>query len=110
MRWLLNKRFEGCRLVRMSSGDWCLVRDLGPVKGGKGLKHHEVVMAFRFRLGAFRSLCDVLLPLLIRSAGSIRSTGLHAAIPPPPARVWPAKLLPAKLRAEESGSNHRAFK
>jgi hypothetical protein len=42
---LLKGRFRDCRLVRMSSGDWCLVRDLGLVKGGKGLKHHEVVLA-----------------------------------------------------------------
>ena len=30
----------------MSDGHYCLVRDLGPVKGGKGLKHHEVVVDF----------------------------------------------------------------
>ena len=45
----LRARFQDCRLVRMSSGDWCLVRDLGLVKGGKGLKHHEVVMAIGLR-------------------------------------------------------------
>jgi len=28
----------------MSSGRFRLVRDLGPVKGGKGLRHHEVVL------------------------------------------------------------------
>jgi hypothetical protein len=33
-----------CRLARMSDGHYCLVRDLGPVKGGKGMKHHEVVV------------------------------------------------------------------
>jgi hypothetical protein len=38
--------FKGCRLARMSSGRYCLVRDLGLVKGGKGLRHHEVVIAF----------------------------------------------------------------
>jgi hypothetical protein len=25
----------------MSSGELALIRDLGPVKGGKGLRHHE---------------------------------------------------------------------
>jgi hypothetical protein len=28
----------------MSDGHYCVIRDLGPVKGGKGLKHHEVVI------------------------------------------------------------------
>jgi hypothetical protein len=33
----------------MSDGHYCLVRDLGPVKGGKGLKHHEVVVDISLR-------------------------------------------------------------
>ena len=41
--------FKGCRLARMSSGRYCLVRDLGLVKGGKGMRHHEVVIAFSAR-------------------------------------------------------------
>ena len=41
--------FRGCRLARMSSGRYCLVRDLGLVKGGKGMRHHEVVIAFSLR-------------------------------------------------------------
>ena len=28
----------------MSSGQYCLIRDLGLVKGGKGLRHHELVL------------------------------------------------------------------
>jgi hypothetical protein len=36
--------FRDCRLARMSDGHYCFVRDLGPVKGGKGMKHHEVVL------------------------------------------------------------------
>ena len=46
--------FKNSRLARMSSGRHCLIRDLGPVKGGKGLKHHEVVVEFSLRgLGRF---------------------------------------------------------
>ena len=41
--------FKDCRWARMSSGRYCLIRDLGPVKGGKGLKHHEVVVEFTLR-------------------------------------------------------------
>jgi hypothetical protein len=33
----------------MSDGHYCFVRDLGPVKGGKGMKHHEVVIDFNRR-------------------------------------------------------------
>ena len=41
--------FRDCRLARMSDGHYCFVRDLGPVKGGKGMRHHEVVVAFSVR-------------------------------------------------------------
>jgi hypothetical protein len=40
---------ERTRLARMSDGHYCLVRDLGLVKGGRGLKHHEIVVAFTMR-------------------------------------------------------------
>lgn len=46
-------RFAHSRLARMSNGRYCLIRDLGPVKGGKGLKHHEVVLELSWR-GIFR--------------------------------------------------------
>jgi hypothetical protein len=41
--------FKNCRIARMSSGRYCLIRDLGLVKGGKGLRHHEVLVAFTLR-------------------------------------------------------------
>jgi hypothetical protein len=43
------RRFKNCHLARMSDGHYCVIRDLGPVKGGKGLKHHEVVVDFTWR-------------------------------------------------------------
>jgi len=42
-------RFKNSRLARMSSGHYCLIRDLGLVKGGKGLRHHEVVLDLSWR-------------------------------------------------------------
>jgi hypothetical protein len=33
----------------MSSGHYCWIRDLGTVKGGKGLRHHEVVLELTWR-------------------------------------------------------------
>ena len=41
--------FKNCHLARMSDGHYCIIRDLGSVKGGKGLKHHEVVGDFSWR-------------------------------------------------------------
>lgn len=41
--------FKDCRLARMSDGHYCLLRNLGPVKGAKGMKHHEVVIDFSRR-------------------------------------------------------------
>jgi hypothetical protein len=41
--------WKNCRLARMSSGHYCLIRDLRLVKGGKGLRHHEVLIAFSVR-------------------------------------------------------------
>ena len=38
--------FKDSRLARMSDGHYCLLRNLGPVKGAKGMKHHEVVIDF----------------------------------------------------------------
>ena len=41
--------FKEARLARMSDGSLYLVRDLGPVKGGKGMKHHEIIMPLSVR-------------------------------------------------------------
>jgi len=41
--------FKEARMARMSDGALYLVRDLGPVKGGKGMKHHELIMPMSVR-------------------------------------------------------------
>ena len=41
--------FKDCRLARMSDGHYCLLRDLGPVKGGRGMRHREIVVDFSQR-------------------------------------------------------------
>jgi|SRR5687767_1578776 hypothetical protein len=46
---MLRTKFNGVRLARMSSGTWCLVRDLGLVKGGKGMRHFEPLVTFSVR-------------------------------------------------------------
>ena len=43
------RQFKNTRLARMSSGHYCVIRDLGLVKGGKGLRHHEVVLDLTWR-------------------------------------------------------------
>jgi hypothetical protein len=47
--------FKEAELARMSDGTLCLVRDLGLVKGGKGMKHHETLVTFSVR-GLFDSV------------------------------------------------------
>ena len=42
----------------MSDGHYCFVRDLGPVKGGKGMKHHEVIIDLN-RRGLVRFVRDL---------------------------------------------------
>ncbi len=48
---------KNCRFARMSSGHYCLIRDLGLVKGGKGLRHHEVLVAFSLQ-AALKRICQ----------------------------------------------------
>ena len=43
------RMFKDCQLARMSDGHYCLLKSLGPVKGGRGMKHHEVVIDFSRR-------------------------------------------------------------
>ncbi len=52
----VRRYFRDAQLARMSDGTLCLVRDLGLVKGGKGMKHHETLMMFSVRglLGGLR--------------------------------------------------------
>ena len=49
------RRFKNTRLAKMSSGHYCVIRDLGLVKGGKGLRHHEVVLDLTWR-GCWRGV------------------------------------------------------
>jgi hypothetical protein len=39
----VRNHFQGAKFARMSSGTYCVIRDLGLVKGGKGMRHHEVL-------------------------------------------------------------------
>jgi hypothetical protein len=57
--------FKDCRLARMSD-HYCLLRSLGPVQGGNGMKHHEVVIDFSRRgvLKLLRWLIDRKMPPL----------------------------------------------
>ena len=64
----LKRRYPDLRLVRMSDGRWSVIRDLGLVKGGKGLRCHECVFSFR---------------LDVRRLLPSREKALTAAIPTP---------------------------
>lgn len=65
--------FKDARLARMSDGSLCLVRDLGPVKGGKGMKHHELVMPL-----SVRGLISVARPLKTNAEWPALSPDLRA--------------------------------
>lgn len=59
------RMFKDCRLALMSDGHYRLLRSLGPVKGGNGMKHHEVAIDFNRRgmVKLFRWLIDRKTPL-----------------------------------------------
>jgi hypothetical protein len=41
----LKSYFKNSVVVQMSDGSYCVVRDLGLVRGGKGMKHHERLLS-----------------------------------------------------------------
>lgn len=72
LSWVRNY-FKDARPARMSDGALYLVRDLGPVKGGKGMKHHEVVMPL-----SVRGLINVARPAIAGTNSTISSGPLAA--------------------------------
>jgi hypothetical protein len=40
----MKSYFKGSELAQMSDGTYCIIRPLGLVKGGKGLRHHETLL------------------------------------------------------------------
>jgi len=62
----IRTHFQGAKLVRMSNGDYCLVRSLGLVPGGKGMKHHENLLRLT-PAGIALKLLDVLRTSLLPS-------------------------------------------
>jgi hypothetical protein len=78
---------SGVRLARMSSGTWCLVRDLGLVKGGKGMRHFEPIVAFSLR-GLRKGVREWLKKReLAASEASANSAGLDQDFPGEPAEA-----------------------
>ena len=59
----VRNHFQGAKFARMSSGTYCIIRDLGLVKGGKGMRHHEVLVVFS-RRGLWPSIKSVPLGLI----------------------------------------------
>jgi hypothetical protein len=69
----MRNHFRDTKFARMSSGTYCIIRDLGLVKGGKGMRHHEVLFTFSLQaLG--RSIA--------RSLGHLARTAKRRAGPP----------------------------
>lgn len=40
----IRSYLEGIKLVRMSDGSYCIVRNLGKLKGGLGIRCHETLL------------------------------------------------------------------
>ena len=57
----IRQYFQGGRLARMSDGSYCIIRDLGLVKGGKGLKCHRTLLRLTPK-GIASKLVEVLVP------------------------------------------------
>ena len=55
----IRRYFKGAALARMSDGSYCVIHDLGLVKGGKGLRHFECLLRLSFD-GLFGKLALVL--------------------------------------------------
>jgi hypothetical protein len=64
---------DNTRLARMSDGHYCLVRDLGLVKGGRGLRHHEIVVALTLR-GVFRATLGFVQKRLFNARRSLQAS------------------------------------
>ena len=63
--------FKGSKLAQMSDGSYRIVRPLGLVKGGKGLKCHKTLLSLSAR-GFASKLVEVLrqIPKLVQSRGA----------------------------------------
>lgn len=85
-----DKFLKDLELVRMSNGDYCLVRPLGLVPGGKGMRHQEnllrltpsglasklwAVMRHRFSAAAVAEVTRELAPQPIAARRPDRSGG-----------------------------------
>jgi hypothetical protein len=57
----IRSYFQGGRLARMSDGSYCIIRDLGLVKGGKGLKCHRTLLRLTPK-GIISKIVEAIIP------------------------------------------------
>src|SRR5262245_45752501 len=88
----VRSHFRDAKFARMSSGTYCVIRDLGLVKGGKGMRHHEVLMTF-----SARAFCRWVLGAARQALGP-RSTPIELEAPPTPENVAPRSAEISPLR------------
>ena len=76
----VRSQFKDAKFARMSSGTYCIIRDLGLVKGGKGMRHHEVLVTFS--LGALGRSIGEFVGVSKRRSASFESVrdGLRASV------------------------------
>ena len=67
-----KSRFKGAFVARMSNGTYCIIRDLGLVKGGKGLKHHENILTL-----SVSGIASKFVRIIRRAAESLHGLGVR---------------------------------
>ena len=92
----------------MSSGTYCVIRDLGLVKGGKGMRHHEVLMTFSMR-AFWRWTLEGAKHALRARAGTPETDASQApeSVTPPTAEISPLRRLPREQPVLGEGHGHR---
>jgi hypothetical protein len=68
--------FKGAQLARMSDGGYRIIRPLGLVKGGKGLKCHQTLLSL-----SPRGLASKLVEIVRQVAKLLQNRGVGAIAP-----------------------------
>ncbi len=79
----MKSYFKGSELARMSDGSYRIVRPLGLVKGGKGLRHHETLLTLSVKglaskfIQVLRHLAELLQNRGVGKTPQARIAGAH---------------------------------
>lgn len=86
----MRSYFKGSQLAQMSDGSYCIIRNLGLVKGGKGLKHHENLLTL-----SVKGISSKFVQVLLARLPSMRGIA-HGPESDRPSRPGPPLLNPSE--------------